>query len=157
VARVRIAIVAALVFVLDWVSKHWVATHMAVGESRTVLPGFLDITYVRNAGAAFGLLQGQTVLFVIITAVVIVLIATYGRRAAQESPLLGYAFGLQLGGALGNLLDRLLYGRVIDFIAFRVWPYVFNFADASLVIGGALFALVILREPQAGTSGTGRP
>ena len=152
----RIAIVAALVFILDWVSKHWVATHMVAGESLSVVPGFLDVTYVRNAGAAFGLLQGQTVLFLIITAVVIVLILTYGRRAAQESPLLGYAFGLQLGGALGNLLDRVLYGRVIDFIDFRVWPFVFNFADASIVIGGALFALVVLREPQTGTSGTGR-
>jgi signal peptidase II len=153
---VRIGIVAALVFALDWLSKHWVATHMVPGESLPVLPGFLDLTYVRNAGAAFGLLQGQTVLFLVITVIVIALILTYGRRAAQDSPLLGYAFGLQLGGAVGNLVDRVLYARVIDFIDFRVWPFVFNFADASIVVGGALFALVVLREPQAGTKGTDR-
>ena len=143
----RIGIVAALVFVLDYLSKNWVATHMTPGESRPVIPGFLYLTYIRNAGAAFGLLQGQTLLFLVITVAVIVLILTYGRRAARHSPLLGFAFGLQLGGALGNLLDRLLYAQVIDFIAFHVWPFIFNVADASIVVGGALFALVVLREP----------
>jgi len=151
----RIGLVAALVFALDFLTKHLVASHLALGQSVPLIPQFLYITYIDNAGAAFGLLQNQTLLFLAITAVVIALILTYGRRVARTSPLLGYAFGLQLGGALGNLLDRLLYARVIDFIDFHVWPYIFNVADASIVIGGALFALVVLREPAAEGSGRG--
>lgn len=151
----RIAVVAALVFVLDFLTKHWVATHMVPGESIRIVPRLLDLTYIRNAGAAFGLLQGQTLLFLVITAVVIALIVTYGRRAARTAPLLGYAFGLQLGGALGNLLDRVLYAQVIDFIDVRLWPFVFNVADMAIVIGGALFSLVVLREPEAQGSGRG--
>ena len=142
-----IGLIAAAVFVCDVVTKYLVASHMQPGDSVQVIPGFLDITYIHNAGAAFGLLQNQTLLFLVITAAVIVLIITYGRRVARSTPILGVAFGLQLGGALGNLLDRLLYARVIDFIDFKIWPFIFNVADMAIVIGGALFALVVLREP----------
>jgi len=144
---VLIGAVAAVVFLTDFFTKHEVAAHMFPGQSIPVIPGIFYITYWRNAGAAFGLLQHQTLLFIVITAVVIALIVTYGRRAAQALPLLGIAFGLQLGGALGNLLDRLLYTRVIDFVDIRVWPFIFNISDMAIVIGGALFALVVLREP----------
>ncbi len=142
-----IGAVAAVVFVCDLLTKRWVSTHMRPGESIRVIPGLFSITYLRNRGAAFGLLQGQTLLFVVITLVVIALILTYGRRAARSVPLLGVAFGLQLGGALGNLLDRLLYARVIDFLQVRGFPFIFNVADAGITLGGALFAWVILREP----------
>lgn len=142
-----IGLVALAVFLADLGSKHWVASHMSPGQSIPIIPGLFYITYWRNAGAAFGLLQNQTLLFIVITFVVIALILTYGRRAARSLPLLGIAFGLQLGGALGNLLDRLLYARVIDFLDVRVWPFIFNVADMAIVIGGALFALAVLREP----------
>lgn len=138
---------AAAVFVLDLLSKAWVAGHMTPGETIHVVPGLLSLYYLRNAGAAFGLLQGQTVLFIVITLAVIALILTYGRRAASGAPLLGLAFGLQLGGALGNLVDRILYLRVIDFIAVRGFPYIFNVADMAITVGAALFALVVLRQP----------
>lgn len=142
-----IGLIAAVVFACDVITKSLVASHMQPGDSVPVIPGLLSITYIRNAGAAFGLLQNQTLLFLVITAAVIILIVTYGRRVARSSPVLGVAFGLQLGGALGNLLDRLLHARVIDFIDFKVWPFIFNVADMAIVIGGALFALVVLREP----------
>ena len=150
-----IGAVAAAVFVLDLLTKHWVASHMAPGQSLPVIPHLLYITYWRNAGAAFGLRQNQTLLFIVITLVVIALILTYGRRAARTLPLLGIAFGLQLGGALGNLLDRLLYARVIDFLDVKLWPFIFNVADMGIVIGGALFALVVLREPAPEERGRG--
>ena len=144
-----ITLIAAAVFACDVATKYLVASHMRPGDSLPVVPGFFYITYIHNAGAAFGLLQNQTLLFLVITAAVIALILTYGRRVARSAPILGVAFGLQLGGALGNLLDRLLYARVIDFIDFKVWPFIFNVADMAIVIGGALFALVVLREPTA--------
>jgi signal peptidase II len=155
--RVLIAAVAAVVFALDLLSKRWVTTHLAPGASLPVIPGIFYLTYIRNSGAAFGLLQGQTVLFLVITAAVVVLILTYGRRAARGVPLLGIAFGLQLGGALGNLLDRLLYARVTDFLDFKVWPFIFNLADAAIVVGGGLFALVVFREPAEGPGAGGGP
>jgi signal peptidase II len=141
----RIAAVAALVFAADFGSKWLVARRMWPGESIPVVPGMFHITYVRNAGAAFGLLQHQTAVFVAVTVVVIALIVAYGRQAARGEPLLTLALGLQLGGAVGNLLDRLRGGSVVDFLDFRVWP-VFNLADSAIVAGGALFAWFLLRH-----------
>lgn len=148
---VRIGIVGLAVFLLDWASKHWIATHLLPGASITVIPGFFSLTLVENSGAAFGLLQRQTLLFVVIALMVVGLIVTYGRAAARRQPALGIALGLLLGGAVGNLVDRILHGRVIDFLDFHVWPFVFNFADAAIVIGGAIFAWIAFREtPPAG-------
>ncbi len=142
-----IGIVAALVFALDRVTKILVQTRMAPGTSIQVIPGLLRITSIRNAGAAFGLLQHQTLFFIAVTAVVVVLIVTYGGRAARGQPMLAVALGLQLGGALGNLYDRLLRGMVVDFIDFyRVWPFIFNVADAAIVVGGCLFAWILIRQ-----------
>lgn len=142
-----IAIVAALVFSLDRVTKILVRTHVPSGTSIQVIPGLLRITSIHNAGAAFGLLQHQTLFFIAVTIIVIGLIITYGRRAARGQPLLAVALGLQLGGALGNLYDRLLHGTVIDFINFyRVWPFIFNVADAAIVVGGCLFAWILIRQ-----------
>jgi signal peptidase II len=142
-----IAIVAALVFALDRVTKTLVQTQMRGTASIPLIPGLLRITPIRNAGAAFGLLQHQTLFFIAVTAVVVVLIVTYGGRAARGQSLLAVALGLQLGGALGNLYDRLLHGTVVDFIDFyRIWPFIFNLADAAIVVGGCLFAWILIRQ-----------
>ncbi len=142
-----IALVAVVIFAADFITKWLVQTRMTPGESISVIPHVFSITYIRNAGAAFGILQRQTVLFVVITCIVILLILTYGRRVARGWPAMSIALGLQLGGALGNLLDRLMYGRVIDFIDIHVWPFVFNIADSAIVVGGILFAVLVLRQP----------
>ena len=152
----RIAIVGLGVFLLDWLSKSWIVAHLLPGNSISIIPGFFSLTLIENSGAAFGLLQRQTLLFIVIALVVVGLIVSYGRAAAREHPALGVALGLLLGGSVGNLADRiLLHGRVIDFLDFHVWPFVFNFADAAIVIGGALFAWLVFRDapPEAG----GRP
>ena len=145
-----IALTALLVFGLDTVSKWLVATRMAPGQSIPAIPGFFYITYVRNAGAAFGLLQHRTPLFVAVAVAVIALIVAYGRRLAHGSRLLGVALGMLLGGAAGNLMDRVLYGQVIDFLDFRVWSFVFNVADSAIVVGAILFVLDLLRPPAGG-------
>ena len=143
--QVWIGLTAACVFVLDAASKWLVQTRMVPGQSLAVIPGFFYITYVRNAGAAFGLLQGQTALFIAVAIAVVALIATYGRRMARHHTSIGFALGLQLGGAMGNLVDRVVYGRVVDFLDFRIWAFVFNVADAAIVVGGALFAVALWR------------
>lgn len=145
-----IAVTAAAVFLVDALTKWLVQTRLVPGESLPVIPGFFYITYVRNAGAAFGLLQHQTLLFIAVALVVIALIVAYGRRVAGSSTVMHVALGLLLGGAAGNLLDRILYGRVVDFLDFRLWPFVFNVADSAIVVGGALFALSLLRAAKPG-------
>jgi len=144
-----IGVVAVLVFAADFVTKWLVQTHMTPGQNIAVLPGLFSITYIRNAGAAFGILQRQTLLFIVITLAVIALILTYGRTMARGWPAMGIALGLQLGGALGNLWDRLLYGRVVDFINIHLWPYIFNIADSAIVVGGIIFAVLVVRQPQS--------
>ncbi len=120
---------------------------MVPGQNITVIPHLFSITYIRNAGAAFGILQRQTLLFIVITLVVIGLILTYGRKMSAAWPALAVALGLQLGGALGNLWDRIVYGRVVDFINIHLWPYIFNVADSAIVIGGIVFAVLLMRQP----------
>ena len=117
---------------------------MNLHDSIAVIPGVFYITYVKNYGAAFGILAHRTGLFVIITVLVVLLIVYFLRQLPKDQKLLRIALVLQLGGALGNLVDRLLYGFVIDFLDFRFWP-VFNVADIAIVAGIGLFILDLAR------------
>ncbi len=142
-------IVFTLSLVLDQGSKIWArrALRPIYPTVKTVIPGFFELRYSENPGSAFGLFRGvpgaRYLLFVVgIGALVIV--ATYLRKAAPAARRLGAELGLLAGGALGNVIDRITYGRVTDFIVWRVgaheWP-TFNIADAALVVGviGLLF------------------
>ena len=143
------AFVFALSLALDQGSKVW-ARHVLrpiYPAVKTVIPGFFDLRYSENPGSAFGLFRGvpgaRYLLFVIgIGALIIV--ATYLRKAAPEARRLGAELGLLAGGALGNVIDRIMYARVTDFIVWKAagheWP-TFNIADAALVVGviGLLF------------------
>lgn len=142
--------VAILTLVIDQISKWVVMTSLRLGESWNpvaALERWVSLTYVTNTGAAFGLFPDQGVLFMVIAVVVIAAIVVYYRRLSGDQWLVQTSLGLQLGGALGNLLDRLRYGHVIDFIDFKVWP-VFNLADSAIVIGVAMLAYHLLRSEQ---------
>jgi signal peptidase II len=127
--------------ILDQATKLWARSALSSGESREVIPGFFNLTLVYNRGAAGGAFASLAPLLVIITLVVI-----YGifrlRRERSRSRILALSLGLLLGGAVGNLIDRLAFGRVTDFLDFgvvyggheRSWP-TFNVADIALVIG----------------------
>lgn len=132
------------VFLLDRATKFAVVRLMDFGQTIPVIPGVFQLRFVLNSGAAFGILQGKRIFFILITLAVVVLILLYARQVRDNS-LLQAAFGLQLGGALGNMVDRVATGEVIDFLDFHIWP-VFNIADTALVIGVALFALDVVRE-----------
>lgn len=143
----RFFVPAALVVLLDQVSKQ---IFWRNGQNYDLIDGYLHITLVKNAGAAFGVFQGGRLFFVIASIVAAVLITWVALRLPREDVLRRLYLGLILGGAVGNLIDRVLFGEVIDFlqIGFRghYWP-VFNVADMAVTIGAVLLVLVAMRSP----------
>ena len=144
---------AALVLLVDQISKYLVTTWLAEGQSWDIaswLAPFFRITYVTNTGAAFGLFPQWGSFFVVVAVVVIVAIVLYYHSLPDGQWLMRIALGLQLGGAIGNLVDRLRYGSVVDFIDLNFWPLhnwpIFNLADGSVVTGVTLLALMMLWE-----------
>lgn len=140
----RLTVVALVTLLLDQFSKYLIALHLLPGESIPVFPPVFYITYILNPGAAFGILAHRTNLFIILTLLVIVAIIVWQRYLPKNSTLLHLASGLVVGGALGNLIDRVRLGKVIDFLDFQVWP-VFNLADSAIVIGALLLVIGLWR------------
>lgn len=135
-------LIAGLVFALDQGTKSLIRATLAPGES--VPPeSWFRITHVTNTGAAFGILPDQSLLLLVTTVVGVAAIVLYYLNPPVHSPLLALSLGLQLGGALGNLVDRLRQGYVTDFLDFRVWP-VFNLADSAIVVGVAILAAFLV-------------
>ena len=136
--RTWIAGLAAVVLGLDQATKWWMLQRLTLGESLPLLPGIFHLTLVRNPGIAFGLFAGQggMVLGLALLLVAVLVVTVKSKPSAWPLPV-SWAMGLILGGALGNLLDRLRFGAVVDFLDFRVWP-VFNLADSAITIGAAL-------------------
>ncbi len=134
---------AALVFLLDQFSKFVVREFLGFGESFPEA-GFFRITHTHNTGSAFGLFQGQNVPLIIVAIVGITILVLIYRSQRRPSNLLRFSLGLQLGGAAGNLLDRVLLGHVTDFLKAGPWP-VFNLADSSIVVGLVLLAWLFLK------------
>jgi signal peptidase II len=145
---------AVLVVLLDQLSKYLVVTRLPPGQSWEVAPWLAPvfrITHVTNTGAAFGLFRGLSNIFIVMAVVVIVVIILYYRQIPDGQWMMRVALGLQLGGALGNLVDRLRQaGSVTDFIDLQFWPLhewpVFNVADSSIVSGVVLLALLMIEE-----------
>jgi len=136
--------VTLAVVIADQLSKYAVRQSLAPSSSIPVIPGVLNLTHVLNPGAAFGLLPGGRTLFFAASGAVIAFIIVYYLRVRPSSPILLTALGLELGGAIGNLIDRSTAGVVTDFIDFRIYP-VFNLADSAIVVGLMLLAFVVLR------------
>ena len=139
-------LIALGVLFLDQGTKYLVNTKMIAGQSIPVIEGVFHLTYVQNRGAAFGILQGQTIFFMLVSVVILGLILYLLPRIPPDHSLLCVALGFLLGGAVGNLLDRILHSFVIDFFDFRIWP-VFNIADIAIVSGVILFCWEILMKP----------
>lgn len=138
-------IFTALIFAVDQLTKALVKTRMAPNQSIPVIDNILHLTYVQNTGAAFSLLKGRVFFFVVVSFAVIAVIAYYLIRLPREKKLFRYTLALVLGGALGNLVDRLRFGFVVDFIDFRIWP-VFNVADSAVVIGVLMLLYLIMTD-----------
>lgn len=138
-------LVAVLVLVLDFITKKIIETQLNLGEQISVIGNFFLITSHRNQGAAFGILQGQRWFFVVITCVILVGVIWYIQAMRKTAkPWLLVGLGLVLGGAIGNFIDRALYGEVVDFLQFNFGSYqfpIFNVADSAIVCGVALILI----------------
>jgi signal peptidase II len=151
--RFRVAArAAAVVLVLDLVTKAIVERTMTISESIPLLP-FFSLTYVRNTGAAFGILRElspalRLPLFILVTLGAVGALVSYLRQVRDDEPWVAAALGGILGGAAGNLLDRVRYGEVVDFLHLHYggfdWP-MFNVADSAISVGVALLLLHSLR------------
>jgi signal peptidase II len=142
--------VAALVAISDQLSKTWIRQNVPLNEVFVPIPALGNILWfqhVTNTGAAFGLFRGGGTVLMAIGVVVILTIIVYTRFLPTERRLVQLCLGLQLGGAIGNLADRLRFGSVVDFIKVPYWPN-FNIADSSLVVGAILLALLVLTEKE---------
>ena len=146
------------VLILDQITKLWVQNNIPLWSGNTVIPGFFNLVYVLNKGAAFGILNRadlvwQTYFFIAISALAIVLIFHLVRTVERDDPYLFTGLGLILGGALGNMVDRIRLGQVIDFLDFYLgghhWP-AFNVADIAICLGSAaLFISFYKRKKNA--------
>ncbi len=132
-----------LIIFFDRITKIFFSDLLSYGESIPVVLNILHMTMVHNTGIAFGLFKDQGITFIVIPIVAVFLLIFnmyyYKQNNEALSRVYVVAFSLILGGAIGNLVDRILYGYVIDFIDFRVWP-VFNIADSAITIGAILIA-----------------
>ncbi len=145
-------LVAIVVFVLDRFTKHVVMASFLPGESRIVIPHLLWWTYVQNTHGAFGLFGNSPALLIVLALAVLALFAFAFRDAAQRSILVRIAFGAIVGGAAGNIVDRLQQQFVVDFIDFKtIWPNVFNVADSCITIGVCLLIISSLRREETAT------
>lgn len=144
----RYYVIAIIVLVIDQLTKWLVATKMSLYESIPLIQGVFYITSHRNRGAAFGILQNQQWLFISVTLVVIAFLLVYLHRLGRERSGAAWSFALILGGAAGNLLDRVRLGEVVDFFDFRLIHYpIFNVADSAIVIGVILLMIDTFRQP----------
>lgn len=154
---------AATIVVLDQLAKAWLTSYLAPGQSVAVVGDLIRLVHGQNAGGLFGLLQGQAVAFGLVSIVVVGLIVAYHARSARSS-YLSITLGLLLGGALGNLVDRLRLGYVVDFVDAGIgnvrW-YTFNVADAAisfaiLLLLAASIRPSVTRPGPRGSAGAGR-
>jgi signal peptidase II len=151
-SRYRLLLITTgAVVVLDQLTKLWVVSTMHLGESRVLIEGLANLTYVRNRGVAFGVLAHQGIsagLFVLVSLAALGLILYFLRQVGDRERLLALALSLIFAGAAGNIIDRLRVGEVIDFIDLHLgayhWPF-FNLADSAITVGGLLLAANLLR------------
>jgi signal peptidase II len=125
--------IAVAVLVLDQVTKCIFSQTFAIGESVTLIPHVLKFTLVYNWGAGFGILQGQRIFFLVFSLIVLGYIV-YNWKKISSNKMAAIPLGLLLGGILGNFIDRLIFGYVVDFIDIGVWP-IFNVADSAITVG----------------------
>lgn len=140
---------AAMVIIIDQLTKMCVLSSMELSQSIQVIKDVLHITYVQNKGMAFGLFANNRMLFMIPTVILIAVIIFTIVKFGRKNKLLDMAMGLVLGGGIGNMIDRIARGYVVDFVdfcAFDFWQWVFNVADAAVVVGAFMFVLAMLTD-----------
>lgn len=150
-------IIASILVILDQVSKYWVLANLKDKTDLSFFGGLLRFTYLENRGAAFGMLQGRQTFFLIFTFAVLAFLLLFYWRHRHMGLIFNLAIGLIIGGAIGNLIDRIRLGFVVDFInvdlvSFYQFP-IFNIADIGVSLGVALLAYLFIKLPEESWEG----
>ena len=141
----RLGILVVLIVVLDQLSKSYIQANMKLGESIPIVPDVFHITYILNPGAAFGLFANQTFFFIALAVAMMLAVIYFYPAIKRESAWMKVGIGLLVGGAIGNLVDRIQIGKVVDFFDFRIWP-IFNVADIGIVCGALIIIAAAIWE-----------
>lgn len=144
-------VITVLIVVADQATKEWVRSVFGLGDSRELIAGFFSFTYVRNTGAAWGMMGGQNTWLSLLSIVMLAVMVIFRRSFLSDTTVHRSALGLMLGGIIGNLLDRVRLGFVTDFLDVYIgshhWP-AFNIADAAICTGVGLYMLTSFRANQ---------
>lgn len=142
-----IVILSLAIMLFDQLTKFYIQKTMVLGMSVPVFADILHITYILNPGAAFGILENQRVFFIIIAFVMISTIIYMYPKIAVHCLVMRLGIGFLIGGAAGNVIDRIQTGYVVDFIDFRIWP-IFNIADIAIVfgVGMIIYSMIFLSK-----------
>lgn len=144
----KVYFIALIVFLMDFLSKNFVINNFELLKSIELIPNFFYITYLQNTGAAWSMFRNGSLFIAIISFIIFILISNYIKKLKLENIWSIISFGFLLGGILGNFIDRVVYGYVIDFLDFKIFGYdypVFNFADIMIVVGTIMIAIKIIR------------
>ncbi|CAG0962388.1 signal peptidase II [Anaerolineae bacterium] len=150
VVDLALLVIALIILIADQASKVWVIQNIPLNTTLDIIPplsGIFVLTHITNSGAAFGLFPQLSLVFTLIALAVSLVIVFYNRSIPSDQWLVRLSLGLQLGGALGNLVDRLRFGSVIDLLYVRYFP-VFNIADSAIVCGVILLMWHLMRTPK---------
>ncbi|MFH1491833.1 MAG: signal peptidase II [Candidatus Omnitrophota bacterium] len=134
-----------LIVLFDFLSKRLILNRLYFGESIPLIQGVFHISLVANRGSAFGLFKNLSSFFTVFSIIAVLVVGYLFLTSRQTSKIYHLSLSLILGGALGNLIDRISLGFVVDFLDFRIWP-VFNLADSAITIGVGLLILQLLHK-----------
>lgn len=143
--------ISILFLLIDQISKILVIKFFDINNGIELIKNFFYLTYTHNTGAAFSILTGQRLLLILVAVIILILIFNYIRKNKVEGKVEKIAFSLIIGGSLGNLIDRIIRGYVIDFLDFKIFGYnfpVFNLADTFIVVGVLLMLITTLTRKE---------
>ena len=155
----KLYVVALLSLIFDQIIKNIILLFMNFGQSITVINGFFNITLIGNTGAAFSILSSNTLFLIIISIVVLNLIYFLFIKGKKLSGYEQISYGVLVGGIIGNLIDRVVHGQVIDYLDFNIFGYnfpVFNLADIAIVISMIFIAILVIKGDKDGVSSKGK-
>ena len=147
--HIKAVLIVLFGILLDQITKYYVAHNFIQGARQKVIDGFFYLTYVRNTGAGFSILQGQRWVFIILTFIALPLFIYLYVKSDPGHKLERFAYLLLISGTIGNFIDRVVYGSVVDFLDFIIFGYdfpVFNVADIFITVGVGLYLLLTLLE-----------
>lgn len=146
--NITIIILISALIIFDQASKFLISKYFELGSSFNIIPSFFDITYIKNYGAAFGIMEGKRILFLFMTGVVLSFLI-YEMKKYTKDKITCISFILVISGIIGNFIDRLFIGYVRDFMDFKILGHnfaIFNLADSFMVVGAIILCISILME-----------